>query len=284
VSWARFATSVFDVRLPFRKKGVSVQKEQTETYAFMDWVSVQKEQTETYAFMDWLTRLLSPPPPDPRDKLFVIPSSTTTDDRKSVTNAALQFVLIPELLSIIAEYAAAFVYRWPPTTGLSEKHLTIANSKAISCSDTSVRIVAAQSLDEGPHRWRILAELNSNAIRRPSIGIGISTEPVSASWHCHNRRNDFLVFSDICEKAVAWTYRGQDIRYSDSKLTRRFGQQTITVVEVDLPARTMTISFQDERSVICALPVRLSANVGTWRPCVILFGAVSATILPWPDD
>jgi hypothetical protein len=237
--------------------------------------------------MDLLRGLLSrfsSPAPDPRRNRFVVPSTTTAVDRKSLTNgvlAALPSVSIPDLLSIIVDYASDNIV-WPPATELLYRQLTIVGNKATShaSADVCLRIIAS----EGPRRWRILTELDPNA---PAVqmAIGISTAPAGASISRYDKLTDLFVSSSMAvgDSCNVCTQDGTNL--TATEIWRSFGRQTMTAVDVDLTGRTMTVSFEDERSAVRSVCIRLPlVSSEPWRPFVAIGGAASATILPWSDD
>jgi hypothetical protein len=221
---------------------------------------------------------------DPRDKLFEIPESTAIVDRRPFyerASAELQTVLLPVLVRIVVCYAADIVYTWPDAVDRSVS--VIGNNRVVGTNIDKKfrRIVAPQSVTDGFCRWRILIEFGPADVG--SVAVGASTAaPGMVVWNTDAPDSEF----DILRSMDAL------IRHPDTNGVTDDGRpfqpfpptahRGMAVVEFDPSSRTMTTSF-GRNGPLLVLTDRL-ADVGRWHPCIILIGAVSATILAWPND
>jgi hypothetical protein len=239
---------------------------------------------------------------DPRENLFAmlfaIPSTTDIDRRPFdiAIRSATKNCLLPETASIVVAYAAEPPYVWS-NRGYCANITVIDNTAVSRCMSNSdddrwIRIVAASPVVEGPRRWRILTEFD--AILGGEIAVGISTAPAGCTmlpgggdWLDLLTPTDFVISTSAVFPVDRNNDDGAELSVGGQSVltgfTRSESKKSITLIEVDLLRRTMTFSFRSADQVIrvvtTSLPDRKPDTV--WRPCVVLYGAVVASILPW---
>jgi hypothetical protein len=243
--------------------------------------------------MDLLRRLWSSlkPRPDPRERLFTAADEAVPANPAAVSTE-LKSILLPDLRSIVLSYAADIRYAWLPKAD-GRCRITADKAESLRIKGIWIRIGAAQSINDGRYRWRIRTEFDPT--EEGKIAVGITDEPAGWSVVKFGRPNetDFLV-STVCINSLGTStatrihfgnYFGNNRNYGITDFSRSNDRQAVTLFEVDPERRTMTVVFRDGGSVIRSVQVVLPESpTAVWRPCVSMTGAVSATILPWPDD
>jgi hypothetical protein len=205
---------------------------------------------------------------------------------------ALTNVMLPESAAIVLAYAVDIAYTWNRKPYYAP--ITITGNKAVSrrcekpADDRWIRVVALQSIADGPRRWRILTEFHPPIAG--FIAIGISKAETGClivngtEWSNVSTSDDFLISTVSCDAAryTAQLFLGG--RTFTTEFARRNDSRTVALVAVDPVGQTMTVTFRCADGFSRVVTVSLPDSDDVWRPCVTISGAVTATILPWPDD
>jgi hypothetical protein len=234
--------------------------------------------------MDCLCRSTSrvSPAPDPRFDLPK-PYDASRPPIGVFINNALASIWLPELRRIIAEYAAEWFYIWRSQSivGPSAGSWTVSVGGQIISDrqpeDDWIKFAAAHTLSEGPHRWRILTEFG---LKKGRVAVGITNYPAAKFIDCLTAT--VLHPSDRSNQASVQFRIGNSYGDRTGFLKSRMAV-SITLIEVDLPRRTMTTIFRDSDGWPATVKVGLPYSKTNWRPLVAVAGAVAVRILPWFD-
>jgi hypothetical protein len=229
--------------------------------------------------------------------LFVNDESTY-DGRQmaAVIRSFLAAYLLPELITIIVESAASIRHAWQPTAGVSVDRNTIV------CNDDKFyKMVSIDSIVNGPRRWRIQAEFQPN--RKSVLLIGVTLDPASVDQAFMEKalaeqtetEDDVLVStttvlqpSRIRTNMACICRKSRNFTILDKRQSTK--PKTMAALQIDATNTLLCIDAEGNDGepigrIILPLQTVPRGRVDVdFRLCVVVYGAVTATILPWTDE
>jgi hypothetical protein len=230
--------------------------------------------------------------------LFAIDQKSESEDQpvkyaKCIRRTVL-FRLPLVLAAKIIEFAVALRHRWSTNPVENPASAIAIEGRKVTCSDLSswYKIVSTTSIVNGPRRWKILVEFQKDSVAYIHIGVTLSP-PKNMNLE---RRDWYIGSADhvlACPVQNIIYSRGRShidlFERTDSRTSDYLRAETrkcIILVEVYSDNQLMRIDAEGNegeptRNLLLhlQLPGQAVRDVD-FRPCVILTGLLSATVLP----